>query len=327
MRIGFLVNEIGEVEATQTTAMLIAAALRRGHVATVFGVADLEIDADDRIRARAVPLGPAPDTAALVAAIRGHGRERVDLDELDVFFIRTNPARDPRAWAHETALGLARMLRARGVTVVNDPDGLVRAGSKLYLSELPATVRPRTRITRDPAALEAFVEASGAPVILKPLVGTRGRDVFRIDPGERSNLRPIIDVLTRAGYAMAQEYLPEAPAGDMRVVVMGGALLEIDGRPAAVRRVPHPKDFRSNIHAGGHTEPAPAVTATVRAAVATIGPRLLRDGIFLAGLDFIGARVVEINVYSTGGFRDAERYTGVCFSDRVIEGIEGLRRG
>ena len=60
----------------------------------------------------------------------------------------------------------------------------------------------------------------------------------------------------------------------------------------------------------------------VRAIVAGIRPRRRRDDIFLAGLDVIGASVVETNVFSPGGFRDAPAFERRDFAGAAIEAIE-----
>ena len=49
---------------------------------------------------------------------------------------------------------------------------------------------------------------------------------------------------------------------------------------------------------------------------------LAEDGIFLAGLDLIGDRIVEVNVFSTGGFHPAWRYYGREFTEAVIRRVE-----
>jgi len=46
------------------------------------------------------------------------------------------------------------------------------------------------------------------------------------------------------------------------------------------------------------------------------------DGLFLAGLDFIGDRIIEVNAFSTGGLRDAERFASVDFCAAIVDAIE-----
>lgn len=320
MKLLFLVNDARALKPGQTTTALIAAAAARGSQVFVAGVGDLSLTPQDRVLAHALPA-TATTPEALVRALAVASPTPVWADGVEGLLLRTNPARDQgRSWAHRVALDLARLARERGVTVLSDPDGLARAGSKLYLSTLPPRYRPTTLVSQDVAQLRAFVESAAGPCVLKPLEGTHGRDVFFVDAAEPRNLNQILHVLTRQGYAMAQSYVPEAAQGDTRVLLLEGKLLEVDGRAAIVRRVPGGKDFRSNVSAGGHAAGA-ELTPFMRELCETVGPRLLRDGIFLAGLDLIGEKVVEINVFSPGGLGDAGGFAERDFLSPVLEAI------
>jgi glutathione synthase len=56
--------------------------------------------------------------------------------------------------------------------------------------------------------------------------------------------------------------------------------------------------------------------------VEVVGPKLVRDGMFLVGLDIVGDKLMEINVFTPGGFGSATEFTGVDFADVVIEELE-----
>lgn len=318
-----LVNDPEALAPDQTTTMLIHTAAARGHTVDVIGVAALSSCPDGRVQGRGkrVPEPVSASRAALVDVLRTADAYSIDLSGVDALLMRTNPARDARRWAHDAALSFAGLLEAQGVLVLNRPEGLLRARDKLYLQRLPEAVRPRTFVGRDPAAIRTFIRDLDGPAVLKPLQGTRGTDVFVVASPDDQNLGQLIDVLTRDGLAMVQEYLPAAAEGDTRVVVMDGAILTVDGHAAAIRRVPARGDFRSNLHAGGTAQPA-TLTPAMRAVVETVGPQLRADGLFLAGLDFIGDRIIEVNAFSTGGLHHAERFAQVDFCGAVFDAIE-----
>lgn len=322
VQIGVLLNESLDIKARQTSAMLMHGITRRGHQGYVFGVADLMLAVEGEVTAWARPIPVAGSVPEMLAALPSTTPVELDLRSLGAVMIRTSPGRDQaRAWAHETALGLLRLASERGLVVLNSPDGLRRASSKLYLSSLPVDVRPETMVSRDPAALKQYVTSRSEPTVLKPLLGTRGTDVFMLRPDDKSNINQIIDVLTRDGYAMAQAFVPEAIDGDTRVVMLEGEPLMVGDHVAAIRRVPGGGDFRSNVHVGG--TPVQGVLTEAAAWVArAIGPRLRRDGLFLVGMDLIGGKLIELNVFSPGGLFDAERFCGVSFVDRIIEAME-----
>lgn len=320
MRFMFLVNDAHAIQPSQTTAMLIAAAARH-HTVWVSGVDSLSCRSEGPCAyAKRLSATAADSLAALMGAIATLPSEPVPLtsDAIDVLFMRTNPARDiARSAAHQSALAIARLAEDKGVKVINRPDGLIRAATKLYLLELPAFVRPLTLVSQNRAEIVAFIENLQMPTVLKPLQGTRGNDVFFVSSAADKNLNQIIDVISRQGLVMVQACIPGAEAGDTRVVVMNGEILEIDGKPAAICRVPKKGDFRSNIHAGGTAEPG-VITDDMRQTVAAIGDKLVSDGLFLVGLDFIGSQLLELNVFSTGGLRDAERFTNQAFAEYII---------
>lgn len=318
MKLAMLVNSIGDLVPTMTTAMLAASAVREGAELWVIGVDALTLNAENRLDARGVLARPAAQIGAFTEALHSRNPERVCLDDCDGLMIRTNPARDP-VGAHDSALLIGRLLRDRGVTVVNDPEGLMRARSKLYLAELPAQHRPETVISRDPAELMAYVRGREGSSVFKPLAGSRGRDVFFVDAAS-PNLRGLADVVTRGDYGIAQACVPGAEAGDTRVVVLEGRLLALEGHPAAIARIPAAGDFRSNLHAGGRAAPA-IISPQMLEAIEALSPLLRRDGLFLVGVDFIGAKIIEVNVFSTGGLRDAERFSGVDFCAEILSAL------
>ena len=53
-----------------------------------------------------------------------------------------------------------------------------------------------------------------------------------------------------------------------------------------------------------------------------VRPRLVQDGMFLVGLDIVGDKLMEINVFYPGGLNAAQRLEGVHFCRAVIESLE-----
>ena len=73
--------------------------------------------------------------------------------------------------------------------------------------------------------------------------------------------------------------------------------------------------------AGATSAPA-EMNDDIRRLADRVGPRLVADGMFLVGLDIVGDKLMEINVFSPGGLESAEEYTGVRFSRMVIADLE-----
>ena len=128
-----------------------------------------------------------------------------------------------------------------------------------------------------------------------------------------SNLNQMVDAVSRDGYVIAQEYLPAAEEGDMRLFLMNGQPLRYRGKYAAFRRVRSGDDMRSNIHAGGKLREATVTDLQLRIAE-IVRPKVVQDGMFLVGLDIVGDKLMEINVFSPGGLGSAQRFEKVNFA-------------
>jgi len=246
--------------------------------------------------------------------------EPISMDELDVVMMRNDPAADAvdRPWAVASGVLFAQLATLRGVPVVNDPYHLANALNKTYFQHFPEHVRPRTLISRDAAAIVAFVEELDGHAVLKPLQGSGGSGVFAVSDEEAPNLSQIIEAIARDGYVVAQEFLPDAENGDVRVFVIDGEPLSCNGRVAAFRRVNEGPDLRSNMYAGGRAKPV-EVTDTILQLVDAVRPKLVADGMFLVGLDIVGDKLVEVNVFSPGGLGSSEQLYGSDFAGAVIE--------
>ena len=327
MKIGFVVNAIETEQVNYTTTRLAMAAVNRGHEAWHIGTGDLALDPDDHVRARArsAPKSKYKSLATFLEEVRGPRAraERITVDDLDVLLLRNDPAEDVgrRTWAQMAGILFGRAALRRGVIVLNDPGALALAANKMYFQLFPEEVRPATLITRDRDEIKSFAKEHGGDVVIKPLQGSGGQGVFLVKQNELGNLNQMIEAVSRDGYVIAQEYLPGAAEGDMRLFVMNGAPLKYKGKYAAFRRTRSEDDIRSNIHAGGKKAQAVVDERALRI-VEIVRPKLVADGMFLVGLDIVGDKLMEINVFSPGGLGSAQSFEGVNFAAAVIMALE-----
>jgi len=325
MRICFVVNSVRTQRPTYTTAHLAFAAHRRGHDVALVSVDDLShagerIVFGDIVRA----AGKQPDATAFVRALVGSSApcEHARLNDFDVIFLRNNPhVTNGAGIRFNPAIEFGRRLKQEGVMVVNDPDGLLRAGSKMYLAGFPAEIRPRTLTTRSPERVRAFLRELDGPAVIKPLYGYGGQSVFFVARGETANLAQIISAVQSEGYLVVQEYLPAAEKGDKRVLLVGGAPLQAGERVAAYRRV-HPKDdMRNNMHVGA-VRRACKLGTRERGVCDLIRPRLIADGLYFVGVDIVGDKILEINVFAPGGINNMNELYGVDLGDAAVADLE-----
>lgn len=325
MKVAFFVNDVETEDSEYTTTRLAMATAKLEHEVWYVGVGDVEYETDDTMHARAHRAVYVQGDELEPFLTRAQEEERCDeivLDGFDAVWLRNDTMEDmqDRPWAASVGVVFGQMLAARGVTVVNDPTGLSRAGSKLYLQEFPAEIRPRCIVTRNAEEIREFVAETGHSVV-KPLYGAQGKNVFMIDGEHDPNLNQMVDVVLQEGYAIAQEFVTGGEEGDLRIFLLDGELMEVNGKFAAVRRVPQGDDLRANISAGAKPEEA-VIGDTELAVVRALTDRLVEDGMFFVGIDLIGDKVVEINAESPGGLQSVEHFTGIDFGITVCEALE-----
>lgn len=325
MKIAFVVNDVSTEKAVYSTTRLAKVASSMGHEVFYIGTDDFAFDADDAVaaRARKAPKSKGTLEEYLSAVKRDSAQERIDLAELDVVMLRNDPADDflERPYRQSAGIVFGQLAAGRGTLVVNDPLGLSQALNKLYFHAFPPEVRPKTLVTRDAEEVKAFVEEQGGKAILKPLQGSGGQGVFMISKGDAPNLNQMIEAVARDGYVVAQEYLPAAAKGDVRLFMMNGRPLEAKGSYAVYAREQSGTDLRSNMSAGGQATAANVTDAMLRIAE-VVKPKLIQDGMFLVGLDIAGDKLMEINVFSPGGLGSVKKLQGVDFAKVVIEALE-----
>lgn len=327
MRIGFVVNDVGTELPTYTTNRLAMTATNRGHQVWFVGVGDFAFEPDGSLSARA--RGPAPkkykSRERYLCDVQGaRGSEKqLCLDQLDIVMLRSDPADDAvdRPWAGTAGVAFGQLLSASGVLVVNDPAHLAHALNKAYFQHFPEVVRPRTLISRDAAMITKFIAELGGRAVLKPLQGSGGSGVFQVADEDSPNTNQIIEAISRDGYVVTQEFLNQAGNGDVRMFVMNGRPLMRDGHYAAFRRVNEGKDLRSNMSVGGRAV-AVEVTDEMLKLVNMVRPKLINYGMFFVGLDIVGDKLMEINVFSPGGLGSCETLYGTNFAEAVIEDLE-----
>src|SRR5690606_16676967 len=295
MTIGFVVNQIKTEEPWFDTILLSSTAVQMGHEVYLMGTGDLAYFENGTIGATAVkaPSKKFRDLENYLAHIKGKAAEQelINFEHLDVLFLRSNPADDTgdRVWAQTAGIIFGKLAIENNVLVLNDPYHLMNAMNKLYSQHFPEVVRPRTLITRNVDQIREFYKREGGKIILKPLQGSGGQDVFLLD--EPTNLNQIVEAIGRNGYVIAQEYLPAAKNGDTRVILMNGKLFQVKGKYAAIHRTNKKGDIRSNIHAGGVAVKA-QITDEIRELASIVGPKLINDGMFIAGLDIVGNKIM-----------------------------------
>ncbi len=314
MRMLFIVDPLERLGlAGDTSYALMLEAQRREHEVWTCQLEHLGLEHDDPIAEAQLTLVRPGATPAEAFSVEPH--VSIPLEAFDVVMMRKDPPVDT-AYLHATWI----LEQARGKTLlVNDPRGLRELNEHLAVLRFPE-LTPPTVVTRSARRLAAFQREQGGAIVVKPVDGYGGLGVFVVRDGD-PNTSSLIENATGAGtrWTVAQRYLPEATAGDKRIVLF-------DGEPVgAVLRVPARNEARGNLHVGGkpvRTELDVDDLAIIRA----VAPVLREHGQLLVGLDVIGGKLTELNITSPTGIRHIEALEGRNVSGLVLEGLERKAR-
>ncbi len=275
--------------------MLIAEALKRGMECFFYEARDLAWHAGEIT----APLAPIVTDTASPIGFRLGDAKRQSLRDMDVVWMRQDP---PFDMAYITATHLLEHLLPH-VKVVNHPAGVRNAPEKLSALAY-GEYMPPTLISSDAAAIHNFARTHGS-VVAKPLYGYGGHGVFQFGAGD-PNIDTLLEQqrLASAEPLMWQAFLPEVKTKDMRVLLIAG---EVAGY---FYRIPAPDSIRANMRAGGTPQSAQTLSSRQTDVCERLKPWLLDQGLLLAGLDFIGDYLTEINVTSPTGLRVIEQLEG-----------------
>jgi glutathione synthase len=324
MRVCFVVAAHREQQPTFATVHLALAAHRRGHDVRFVSVDDLSFLDDNNVlgmtaRVRTGAYARPADYARALASDEVVVEEDT-LGTFDVVFLRFNPIREGSAHPSAPLIDFGWRLKLGGTLVVNDPEGLRRAGSRMYLADFPADVRTRTLVSRSKRRLREFVRALDAPAVLKPLAPRGDEHVFYVRRRQISNLNQIITTVTKDGYAIAQEYLPESEQGEKRVLLLNGEPIRAGDKVAIYRRRPAlgPGVVREGVPSRGKCDFGP-----VEARICDIlRPKLLADGLHFVNVDIVGDKLLELNVFTPGGIHSIQELYDLDVADIVIRDLE-----
>ncbi len=221
-----------------------------------------------------------------------------------------------RCIQHGTALYALSILDGWGVSTVNTYETAEVCGNKLLTTMRLVRDRvptPRTRIAFTPeSALEA-VEQIGYPAVMKPLIGSWGRLVSKVN--DRESAEAIVehkDVLGNYLHSIyyVQEYVNK-PGRDIRAFVVG------DETICAIYR--YAEHWITNTARGGRAENCP-VTAELNA-LCVKAAKAVGGGVVAVDLLERDGELLVNEVNYTMEFRNSIDTTGVNIPARVIDHV------
>jgi glutathione synthase len=331
MHVCFIVTDVKNLKPRHGGVYLAWAAHRNGHEVRFVSVDDLSYLDDNSVLGRTVRTraGDYPRPADYLRALSSDEavREEEALSRFDVVFLRYNPLLESAAHAGSPVIDLCWRLRLGGTLVINDPEGVRRAGSGMYLADLPPEVRVRTLVSRARPRLREFLRSLDGPAVLKALSPSGAAKMFYVRRKQKANVNQILSALTKEGYVVAQEYLPEADHGEKRVVLLGGEPIRFGDEVAIYRRVP--------LLRGGLNEETVVETPSSKGRrkrcefgpgdarlCDILRPKLLADGLYFVSVDLVGDKILDLNVFTPSGLHSLQEIYGVDVAEIVIRDLE-----
>lgn len=226
-----------------------------------------------------------------------------------------------RSVSYSRGLYISRIFEAFGVPVINPSLLAERCGDKYVTSQILVNAgipAPRVRMAFSGAAAMAAIEEEGYPCVLKPVVGSWGRLLAKVENREmaQSLVEHKIALGVNHQVFYIQEYVHK-PGRDIRAFVVG------DETICAIYRTSD--DWITNTARGGAASNCP-VTGEIRSickAVAdAVGHGLLAVDLFESER---GLLVNEVN--HTMEFRNSITTTGVNIPERMVDYVLITARG
>ncbi|HEX5106022.1 MAG TPA: RimK family alpha-L-glutamate ligase [Pirellulaceae bacterium] len=232
-----------------------------------------------------------------------------DLAEFDAVIVRTMPPGSLEQVVFRMDC-LGRYEAAGGV-VINPARAIEAAVDKFLTSaklQAAGLVTPRTIVCQTADDALAAFEQLGGDVVLKPVFGSEGRGITRLDD-EALALRAFKMLAQLGAVLYVQEYI-EHEGYDIRLLLIGERVL-------AMRRR-NPLDWRTNISRGATAEPFTpddSLIETARRAAAAVGAPL-------AGVDLLPGRdgtLYAIEVNAVPGWKGLGKALGVDVARLVLD--------
>jgi ribosomal protein S6--L-glutamate ligase len=234
-----------------------------------------------------------------------------DLATADAVLVRTMPPGSLEQVVFR--MDLLGRLASSGIAVVNPPRAIETAVDKFLTSallEAAGLAVPETRVCQDPEqAMQAFQDLGG-DVVVKPLFGSEGRGIARLQ--DEALAERAFKMLAQLRAVLYVQRFVAHEGCDLRLLIIGEQVLAMRRRNAL--------DWRTNVSRGATAEafePSGEMIDMARRAAAAIGAPL-------AGVDLLpgcDGRLYAIEVNAVPGWKALARVTGVDVAGLVLHDL------
>lgn len=218
-----------------------------------------------------------------------------------------------RSISYSRGVYVSKIFAANGVTVVNTPEVAERCGDKYVTSQILTSAgipTPKVYMAFDEETALQAVEAMGYPCVLKPVVGSWGRLLAKVD--SRSMAESLIEHKASLGVHHQVFYIQEyinKPGRDIRAFVIGEEPI------CAIYRAS--ENWITNTARGGQASNCPLtpeLSDICRQTAQAMGGGLLAVDVFETDT---GYTINEVN--HTMEFRNSIATTGVNIPEKMVD--------
>jgi len=270
-----------------------------------------------------------PEEKMLLEAFAARGVDSEVFDDRSLVF----DLQDLSAWrrfdvviercvSQSRALYVQRIMRLAGVRTVNTHEVIENCGDKFVTTQLlleNGVPTARVKMAFTPASALEAIESFGYPCVLKPVVGSWGRGVVRVN--DRDAAEAVVNLRDElGGYQQHIYYIQELvrkPQRDIRSFVVGDECIAAIYRTSA--------HWITNTHLGGKASNCP-VTPEL-AAVSLGAAKAVGGGVVAVDLFEDPERGLLVNeVNHTMEFRNSVPATGVDIPGRMVDYVVSVAR-
>ena len=228
-----------------------------------------------------------------------------------------------RCVSYYRGVNIASVFESHGISVINTTRVLGVCGNKLETSQILAkngVSTPKTVVTFSPESAMQALETIGFPCVMKPIVGSWGRQVVLVR--DKETAQAFIEMREQSGDSMQSIYyiqeMIKRPPRDIRCIAVGNEIV------ACTYRYSAPDSWKTNVALGGHTEPCkltPELEEMLQKTVSVVGEGVL-------GIDIMerseGSDYVVHEVNGTVEFKGAQLATNQSIAGRIADYLIGL---
>jgi len=239
--------------------------------------------------------------------------KQICLNEYNTIFFRPDP---PVDIDYINASYILSYVDPVSTFVINSPSAIRDKNEKLYVNEFQDLI-PDNIVASDEKIIKEFLFEKGE-IVIKPTNRCFGSGVFYLNNKDK-NINAILQSATNnyTTAVMVQEYLPEIKEGDKRLIYICGKIFDY-----CVKKVATNNDFKFNEH-NKDTLKFAQLTNEEKLIGNKVKDKFERDGIYLAGLDVIDGKIIEINITSPCFFiNEINEIFKINFEKMIVDRIE-----